>query len=153
MLLCHSRELFAGSSWCSTRTNWISRMSSSTLLKQFARKMTRSELSSTRYWLLISSNKNRNLSSKQADMMTHQQLMRVYGALLWSLSKILGNPEVGGCHVLFVHTGRALSPITTRWKMYWLIVFFRSAGCTLEVSGASPSDMLPIENCLKLSRF
>ena len=103
--------------------------------------------------MFITSNKKRNLSSKQADMMTHQQLMRVYGALLWSLSKILGNPEVGGCHVLFVHTGRALAPITTRRKRYWLIVCFRSAVCTLEVFGASPSDMLPIENCLKLSRF
>ena len=49
MLLCHSRELFAGSSWCLTRTSWISRMSSSTLLKQFGRRMTRSESSSTRY--------------------------------------------------------------------------------------------------------
>jgi len=30
----------------------------------------------------------------KADMMTHQQLMRVYGALMWSLSKIMGAPEV-----------------------------------------------------------
>ena len=30
----------------------------------------------------------------QADMMTHQQLMRVYGALMWSLARILQNPEV-----------------------------------------------------------
>ena len=68
--------------------------------------------------MFITSNKKRNLSSIQADMMTHQQLMRVYGALLWSLSKILGNPEVGGYHVIFVHTGRALAPINTRWKRY-----------------------------------
>ena len=32
--------------------------------------------------------------SPQADMMTHQQLMRVYGALMWSLARILQNPEV-----------------------------------------------------------
>ena len=53
--------------------------------------------------MFITSNKKRNLSSIQADMMTHQQLMRVYGALLWSLSKILGNPEVGGI-MYFLYT-------------------------------------------------
>ena len=32
--------------------------------------------------------------SPQADMMTHQQLMRVYGALMWSLGEVLRTPEV-----------------------------------------------------------
>ena len=35
----------------------------------------------------------------KADMMTTQQLMRVYGALMWSLSRILGNPEVSRIYV------------------------------------------------------
>jgi len=35
----------------------------------------------------------------KADMMTHQQLMRVYGALMWSLSKILNTPEVARIYV------------------------------------------------------
>jgi len=35
----------------------------------------------------------------KADMMTHQQLMRVYGALMWSLSRILQNPEVSRIYV------------------------------------------------------
>jgi len=35
----------------------------------------------------------------KADMMTSQQLMRVYGALMWSLSKILHSPEVARVYV------------------------------------------------------
>ena len=39
-------------------------------------------------------------SSCQADMMTHQQLMRVYGALMWSLSRILQAPEVSRSEIV-----------------------------------------------------
>ena len=30
----------------------------------------------------------------KADQTTHQQLMRVYGALMWSLGKVFKSPEV-----------------------------------------------------------
>ena len=52
----------------------------------------------------------------KADMMTHQQLMRVYGALMWSLSKILGNPEVK--ELVHGGDGSNLHPghSSVRWK-------------------------------------
>ena len=37
--------------------------------------------------------------SLQADMVDHQQLMRVYGALMWSLGKVLGTPEVSRVYI------------------------------------------------------
>ena len=32
-------------------------------------------------------------------MVDHQQLMRVYGALMWSLGKVLGTPEVARVYI------------------------------------------------------
>ena len=35
----------------------------------------------------------------KSDMVDHQSLMRVYGALMWSLGKVLGTPEVARVYI------------------------------------------------------
>ena len=35
----------------------------------------------------------------KADMIDHQQLMRVYGALMWSLGKVLNTPETARVYI------------------------------------------------------
>ena len=37
----------------------------------------------------------------KADMVDHQELMRVYGALMWSLGKVFGTPEVARYIVIY----------------------------------------------------
>ena len=37
----------------------------------------------------------------KADMVDHQELMRVYGALMWSLGKVFNTPEVARLVVFF----------------------------------------------------
>ena len=109
-------------------------------------------------------------SSCQADMMTHQQLMRVYGALMWSLSRILQAPEVSRSEIvhlplnlnqrtwyaracvpslfldlpqpLFLSSG--LLTVNLAWLVYSLMFLdFPFAGFTLAVFGTSPYSTLP----------
>ncbi|CDJ59923.1 EH-domain containing 1, related, partial [Eimeria maxima] len=35
----------------------------------------------------------------KADMVSYQQLMRVYGALMWSLGKVISSPEVARVYI------------------------------------------------------
>ena len=42
----------------------------------------------------------------KADSISTQQLMRVYGALMWSLGKVLNTPEV--CRVYMVRTANVI---------------------------------------------
>lgn len=39
------------------------------------------------------------LFNLKADMIDHQQLMRVYGALMWSLGKVLNTPETARVYI------------------------------------------------------
>lgn len=60
----------------------------------------------------------------KADMVDHQHLMRVYGALMWSLGKVFNTPEVctsssnGNvlvCQMLFILT----VSLTVAWQESW----------------------------------
>jgi len=45
----------------------------------------------------------------KADMVDHQQLMRVYGALMWSLGKVFNTPEV--CNISCVIMPTVTGPL------------------------------------------
>ena len=109
-------------------------------------------------------------SSCQADMMTHQQLMRVYGALMWSLSRILQAPEVSRSEIvhlplnlnqrtwyaracvprLFLDLPQPLFSVLKIFHsqsgstcLFLDVPYFPFAGFTLAVFGTSPYSTLP----------
>ena len=80
----------------------------------------------------------------KADSISTQQLMRVYGALMWSLGKVLNTPEV--CRVYMV---RAISVISCRQISLCTSLTLRTAigeflGCTTAKhrTGRSSSEFL-----------
>lgn len=95
---------WTGSFCCSTLTNWTFRTSSPRPSEPSEDKMTRSESSSTRptRWepghrrnrCVVMANGEITLSSRLCSQVDTQQLMRVYGALMWSLGKVINTPEV-----------------------------------------------------------
>ena len=109
-------------------------------------------------------------TSCQADMMTHQQLMRVYGALMWSLSRILQAPEVSRSEIvhlplnlnqrtwyaracvpsLFLDLPQPLFSVLKIFHsqsgstcLFLDVPYFPFAGFTLAVFGTSPYSTLP----------